>query len=76
MTNIIETIPELLVKTRGNQSDLARKLGISRLTLKKYINDKGMKEHVIINGVLMTISQRHTPKKSISGNTPPAISGR
>ncbi|MCC3703614.1 helix-turn-helix domain-containing protein [Rouxiella badensis] len=59
----VKTIPDLLVSTRGNQAQLARILGVSRLTLKKYVNDRKAEEHAVINGVLMTISQRDKVKK-------------
>lgn len=49
----ISTIPELLVKTRGNQAEAARLLGATRTTVHKYARDVDAKEHVIVNGVLM-----------------------
>ncbi|MBV4365893.1 phage NinH family protein [Erwinia phyllosphaerae] len=49
----ITTIPELLVKTRGNQTEAARVLGTNRCTIRKYCRDVGAIGHVIVNGVLM-----------------------
>ena len=49
----ISTIPALLVKTRGNQTEAARVLGTTRSTIHKYARDIDATEHVIVNGVLM-----------------------
>lgn len=49
----IQTIPELLIQTRGNQTEVARILKCNRATVKKYANDKDAKMHVIVNDVLM-----------------------
>ncbi|EGQ5385871.1 protein ninH [Escherichia coli] len=49
----IQTIPELLVMVRGNQTEVARTLNCSRNTVRKYIDDKDAKKHAIVNGVLM-----------------------
>lgn len=48
-----QTIPELLVKTRGNQTEVARQLDCNRGTVAKYIYDKDATQHVIVNGRLM-----------------------
>lgn len=48
-----QTIPELLVKTRGNQTEVARLLDCNRGTVAKYIYDKDATQHVIVNGRLM-----------------------
>lgn len=50
----IRTIPDMLVDTYGNQSELARRLHINRETISKYLNDKEAKHHAIVNGVFMT----------------------
>ncbi|MDU7480374.1 MAG: protein ninH [Hafnia alvei] len=50
----IRTIPDMLVDTYGNQSELARRLRINRETISKYLNDKQAKQHAIVNGVFMT----------------------
>ncbi|QZA70480.1 DNA binding protein [Erwinia phage AH03] len=50
----VKTIPDLLVDTFGNQSELARRLGINRATLRKFIKDKDGKQHAIVNGVFMS----------------------
>jgi len=49
----IQTIPELLIKTRGNQTELARILKSNRTTIRKYHRDKEARFHAIVNGVLM-----------------------
>ncbi|EEU2031476.1 protein ninH [Escherichia coli] len=49
----IQTIPELLVMVRGNQTEIARILKCNRVTVRKYIDDKDAKKHAIVNGVLM-----------------------
>ncbi|HDL6465514.1 TPA: protein ninH [Escherichia coli] len=49
----IQTIPELLVMVRGNQTEVARILNCNRATVRKYIDDKDAKKHAIVNGVLM-----------------------
>ncbi|EPY5879251.1 protein ninH [Escherichia coli] len=49
----IQTIPELLICTRGNQTGVARILNCNRATVRKYIGDKEGKRHAIVNGVLM-----------------------
>lgn len=49
----IQTIPELLICTRGNQTEVARILNCNRATVRKYVDDKDAKKHAIVNGVLM-----------------------
>ncbi|EES2155804.1 protein ninH, partial [Escherichia coli] len=49
----IQTIPELLICTRGNQTEVARILNCNRATVRKYIGDKEGKRHAVVNGVLM-----------------------
>ncbi|MBZ8293547.1 protein ninH [Escherichia coli] len=49
----IQTIPELLICTRVNQTEVARILNCNRATVRKYIGDKEGKRHAIVNGVLM-----------------------
>lgn len=53
MNATIQTIPELLIKTRGNQTEVARILKSNRATIRKYHRDKDAKLHAIVNGVLM-----------------------
>ena len=48
------TVRDLLVTTRGNQSEAARQLGVRRETLRKYIDDKKGRYHRIIDGRLFT----------------------
>lgn len=52
--NTLTSIPELLVDTRGNKSELARRLGVGLKTLDFYLDDKEMKRHCVLNGYLMT----------------------
>ncbi|VEJ54607.1 protein ninH [Pragia fontium] len=49
----ISTIPDLLVKTRGNQSAVANILSVQRYTVKKYSRDFKAEGHAVINGRLM-----------------------
>ncbi|AXU94225.1 protein ninH [Erwinia persicina] len=49
----IQTIPEMLIKTRGNQTEVARMLKASRGTIRKYVNDRKAQRHAIVNGTLM-----------------------
>ncbi|EJW0402386.1 Rha family transcriptional regulator [Escherichia coli] len=51
--NIPKTIPELLIQTRGNQTEVARMLSCARGTVLKYNRDSKGERHVIVNGVLM-----------------------
>lgn len=53
MTFTVKTIPDLLVETRGNQSEVARILSCNRGTVMKYNRDTNGKYHAIVNGVLM-----------------------
>ncbi|MBD2803040.1 NinH [Xenorhabdus sp. M] len=57
MTVETTSIPDLLIKHRGNQTQLARELGINRLTVGKFARDFKCQYHVICNGVLMTKSK-------------------
>jgi len=50
----VSSIPELLVLFRGNQTALAKELGIDRNTVRKYAHDKRCRFHTILNGKLMT----------------------
>lgn len=61
----ITSIPILLIKHRGNQSALARELHVNRGTLRNYVHDKDCKHHVIINGILMTESQKKGNQEGI-----------
>lgn len=49
----IQTIPEMLIKTRGNQTEVERMLKASRGTIRKYVNDRKAQRHAIVNGTLM-----------------------
>lgn len=53
MNATIQTIPELLIQTRGNQTEVARMLSCARGTVLKYNRDSKGERHVIVNGVLM-----------------------
>ncbi|MGC6389675.1 protein ninH [Ewingella sp. S1.OA.A_B6] len=53
MIATIQTIPDILVTTRGNQMEAARLLSANRATIKKYSRDFDGKQHAIVNGVLM-----------------------
>ena len=52
MNATIQTIPELLIQTRGNQTEVARMLSCARGTVLKYNRDSKGERHVIVNGVL------------------------
>lgn len=49
----VKTIPEMLIKTRGNISELTRQLKVNRATVRKYAKDFKAERHAIINGRLM-----------------------
>ncbi|WLS77372.1 protein ninH [Erwinia pyri] len=49
----LNTIPELLIITRGNQTEAAKKLNSNRATIRKYARDFQATQHAIVNGVLM-----------------------
>ncbi|HBC1013303.1 TPA: phage NinH family protein [Escherichia coli] len=49
----VKTIPDMLIETYGNQTEVARRLKCSRCTVRKYISDKDGKMHAIVNDVLM-----------------------
>jgi hypothetical protein len=51
---ITQTIPDLLVSTRGNMSTVARKLQCQRQTVANYSRDFKAEFHCVVNGVLMT----------------------
>ncbi|APW16387.1 protein ninH [Salmonella enterica] len=53
MTPSIKTIPELLIETYGNQTEVARRLSCHRNTVRRYLYDKEARYHAIVNGVLM-----------------------
>ncbi|WP_225389533.1 phage NinH family protein, partial [Escherichia coli] len=53
MNATIQTIPEFLIQTRGNQTEVARMLSCARGTVLKYNRDSKGERHVIVNGVLM-----------------------
>lgn len=49
----VKTIPELLITTYGNQSEVSRILDTRRSTVRKYANDFKGENHAIVNGRLM-----------------------
>jgi len=49
----ISSIPELLVKTRGNMSEAARILKVGRESVRPYARDFNCQSHIVFNGVLM-----------------------
>lgn len=51
----ITTIPELLIKARGNQTKVAGWISASRNTVKKYAFDVKAEKHIIVNNQLMVI---------------------
>ncbi|ENF7816117.1 protein ninH [Enterobacter soli] len=53
MTPAIKTIPEMLIETYGNQTEVARRLSCHRDTVKRYLHDTKAQHHAIVNGVLM-----------------------
>lgn len=69
MNTQLTSIPEMLVKTRGNMSEVARAFNIHRLTVKRYARDYKCSLHVVVNGVLMVaqgnrgIRQKDAPCK-------------
>ncbi|POW55596.1 protein ninH [Candidatus Pantoea alvi] len=60
---IVQTIPELLVETRGNMAAVGRMTGIARQTVKCYTRDFDGKKHAIVNGVLMVAQGNRGPRK-------------
>ncbi|PHM22355.1 NinH [Xenorhabdus ehlersii] len=50
----ITSIPELLIKHRGNQTQLAVELGVNRMTVGKFARDFKCQLHIVCNGELMT----------------------
>lgn len=59
----ISSIPELLVKTRGNMSEAARILKVARESVRPYARDFNCKNHIIFNGVLMIAHGRQKGKR-------------
>ena len=60
---IVQTIPELLVETRGNMAAVGRMTGIARQTAKCYARAGDGKKHAIGNGVLMVAQGNRGPRK-------------
>jgi len=60
---IVQTIPELLVETRGNMTEVGRMTGIARQTVRCYAHDVDGKKHAIVNGVLMVAQGNRGPRK-------------
>lgn len=52
MTHTVKTIPDMLIETYGNQTEVARRLSCHRNTVRRYLYDKEA-YHAIVNGVLM-----------------------
>lgn len=50
----ITSIPEMLIKTRGNQAAVAEILHCSMVTVYKYARDYNAERHAVINGRLMS----------------------
>lgn len=50
----VTTIPEMLIETRGNQSEVARRLDTRRETVRKYVYDYTGAYHVVVKGRLYT----------------------
>lgn len=51
----ITTIPELLIKARGNKTKVAGWISASRNTVKKYAFDTRAEKRIIVNNQLMVI---------------------
>ncbi|HCB1065395.1 phage NinH family protein [Klebsiella quasipneumoniae] len=49
----VQTVPELLVVTRGNITEVARMTNSDRNTIRKYARDFSAANHIVINGRLM-----------------------
>ena len=61
--SIVQTIPELLIQTRGTMSAVGRMTGIARQTVKNYARDFEGKKHAIVNGVLMVAQGNRGSRK-------------
>ncbi|WP_312836656.1 hypothetical protein [Pantoea sp.] len=59
----ITSVPEMLVKTRGNISEVARVLNAHRARISALARDFDCKEHVVVNGVLMTAHGNYMAKR-------------
>jgi Phage NinH protein. len=53
MNFTVQTIPQMLVATHGNQTEVSRRLSCDRGTVQKYSRDLKGQNHAIVNGVLM-----------------------
>ncbi len=53
MNATIQTIPELLIQTRGNQTEVARMLSAQEEQCSSTTETAKGERHVIVNGVLM-----------------------
>nr|DAG73126.1 MAG TPA: NinH protein [Caudoviricetes sp.] len=71
MNATIQTIPELLIQTRGNQTEVARMLSCARGTVLKYNRDSKGERHVIVNGVLMVKQEDAFLRKRNSAQVQP-----
>lgn len=56
MTPQLTSIPQMLIKARGNMSEVSRLFGVTRHTVKRYSRDFDCKAHIVVNGVLMVIA--------------------
>ncbi|MEY1000303.1 NinH [Providencia rettgeri] len=54
----ITSIPELLVKHYGNMEAVSRELGVHWYTVRRHAIDFDMRNHIIVNGGLMTARNR------------------
>lgn len=48
----VTTVPAMLAQVGGNQSELAKRLGAERATIRKYMTDQNAEHHAIVNGIL------------------------
>lgn len=53
MIHTVTTIPQMLISTYGNQTEVAKRLKCNRNTVRKYVDDKTGRFHSVVNGVLM-----------------------
>ena len=53
MIHTVTTIPQMLISTYGNQTEVAKRLKCNRNTVRKYVDDKTRRFHSVVNGVLM-----------------------
>lgn len=63
MTPQLTSIPQMLVKARGNMSEVSRLFGVTRHTIKRYSRDFECKAHIVVNGVLMVTNGNRGHRK-------------